>query len=88
MLGFATASTTGKAKRVRRVSDIYGREFFRHRMMPVPANPYFLTKINIKRRRELVRIIMSLYIANINTLVYAVELLFLSFCDGSISPRK
>ncbi|KAL7097086.1 hypothetical protein ACP275_10G121000 [Erythranthe tilingii] len=49
-------TTTGEKKkrtRTRRVTDIYGREIFKAGLMPVPVNPYFVTKINTKRKGEL-----------------------------------
>ncbi|GER36804.1 transcriptional factor B3 family protein [Striga asiatica] len=48
------ADSVGKqSQRKRRVlSDIYGSEIFLSRLAPHPTNPYFVTKINPKRRSE------------------------------------
>ncbi|KAI3443889.1 hypothetical protein Pfo_000554 [Paulownia fortunei] len=42
-----------KLGRIRRVADIYGTEIFRSGLAPEPKNPFFITKINPRRKGEL-----------------------------------
>ncbi|KAK6156536.1 hypothetical protein DH2020_010784 [Rehmannia glutinosa] len=52
------ACTREKPGRTRRVlSDIYGVEIFRSGLARQPENPYFVAKVNPKRKSEFVRII-------------------------------